>query len=59
MNLNQDEGTALRRAVAASPKADDTELSDEALDRVPGKGVACWAACPSCRPTRSAPVLPR
>jgi hypothetical protein len=33
MNLDRYEDTTLQDGVAASPKADDTELSDEALDR--------------------------
>jgi hypothetical protein len=33
INLDRYEGTSLQDGVAASPKADDTDLSDEALDR--------------------------
>jgi hypothetical protein len=39
MNLDRYEDTSLQDGVAASPKADDTDISDEALDRVPQRGT--------------------
>jgi hypothetical protein len=45
MNLDRYEDTSLQDDVAASPKADDTDLSDEALDRVPVRGAFSGCLC--------------
>jgi hypothetical protein len=39
MNLDRYEDTSLQDGVAASPKADDTDLSDEILDRARVRGA--------------------
>jgi hypothetical protein len=39
MNLDRYEDTSLQDGVAASPKVDDTDISDEALDRAPQRGT--------------------
>jgi hypothetical protein len=48
MNLDRYEDTSLQDGVAASPKADDTDLSDEALDRIPGWRVGTSLCCGTC-----------
>jgi hypothetical protein len=44
MNLDRYEDAMSQHDVAASLKTDDTDLSDEALDRAPGRGAACFAS---------------
>ena len=34
--------TIMEQEIIGFPETHDTDLSDEALDRTPGKGQACW-----------------